>query len=54
MNSWLRKYGFTLQEIGAHMGITRFRVSQLISKGSKRVPQAVKEMKAAKKGKGND
>ena len=43
--SFLRQYGYTLEEIGRHMGITRERVRVLASKGSQRVEKAVKEMK---------
>ena len=47
--SYLREYGFTLKEIGAHIGVNNSRVRQLINAGSKRIPVAVKEMKAAKR-----
>ena len=49
MRSYLREYGFTLKEIGAHMGVNHARVRQLINAGSKRIEAAVKEMKRAAK-----
>ena len=49
IRSYIREFGYSLQEIGAHMGITRERVRQLMSKKSKRVTAAVKEMKKAKR-----
>lgn len=36
-----RKYGYTLQEIGDYMGITRERVRQLVEKNSPRIGPAV-------------
>jgi len=48
--SYIRKYGFSLQEIGAHMGLTRERVHQLFRTDPKRVTVALVEMKKARKG----
>ena len=48
-DSYLRKYGYTLKEIGAHMGISPQRVLMLARIDSPRIAQAVKEMKAKRK-----
>ena len=49
MRSYLREYGFSMREIAAHMGITKSRVFALAQKESKRVRDAVKEMKASRR-----
>ena len=47
--SYVRKWGYSLQEIGDHMGIGRSRVLFLIHKNSPRIKEALKEMKAKSK-----
>jgi DNA-directed RNA polymerase sigma subunit (sigma70/sigma32) len=44
---WWKRYGYTLQEIGDNMKITRQRVRQLAVKGSPRIDEAVRKMQGA-------
>jgi hypothetical protein len=47
--SYVRKWGYSLIDIGKHMGVSYQRVYQLIKAGSPRVGEALKEMKAAER-----
>jgi DNA-binding transcriptional regulator LsrR (DeoR family) len=45
LTKWIEDTGYTLQEIGDYMGISRERVRQLLEKDSPRIPIAVEQMK---------
>jgi hypothetical protein len=43
--SYLRRYGFTLEEIGMFMGVSRQRVFQLVMKDSSRIDESTGRMR---------
>lgn len=46
---WWKVYGFTVQEIATHMGISEGRVRQLEKKKSDRIRYAVRDLEIAEK-----